>query len=104
MIKNHLLSIIMNNSKSSRCKFLSLMNMVINSPNNKSCKFSSVNANSSENISSSQISAVNSNKTTIKNLEINNLNDDIKYRFRLFTMILKNGNYCKNLDPDLTSI
>lgn len=30
-------------------------------------------------------------------------NDDIKLRFNLFLLITRNGNYCKNLDPDLMS-
>jgi hypothetical protein len=31
------------------------------------------------------------------------LGDDAKFRFQLFILVTRTGEYCKNLDPDLTS-
>ena len=115
MIKNHLLSIIVNNSKSTKCKFLNMINSVKHSPNNLTSNESKSSLNTS-NVNSSQTTTSSNfnNTTSLNKSSCGNLSgltppnaeigDDLKYRFYLFNLIVKNGTYCKNLDPDLTSM
>lgn len=96
MLKNHLLCLIIINSKTSKCIFLNTINSMIQSPN-------------SLNIGN-QYQFTTSSDTTSKlkpNISIltktGHVGDDIKLRFNLFSLITKQGTNCKNLDPDLTS-
>ena len=86
IIKNHLLSFVINNTSSTRCLFLNIINTIqFNLPN--------INQNalpaSTHHLPSSHV-------------KYGQTGDDLKYRFKLFNLITKNGTNCKHLDPDLT--
>jgi hypothetical protein len=127
MIKNHLLSIIVNNSKSSKCKFLTMMNSIMKSSvststtaatdssgqnlnstlNNNNNTGSSSSSQKTQNATSntSMSTNMNANRLSFTNLPVQAAKeaDDVKHRFTLFALVTRMGTYCKNLDPDLTS-
>lgn len=93
MLRNHLLCLIIINSKTSKCIFLNTINSMIQSPN--SLNFGSqYNFTTAANIQQHQLKVLT---------QPGHVGDDIKLRFCLFNLITKQGTYCKNLDPDLTS-
>ncbi|CAF0862230.1 unnamed protein product [Brachionus calyciflorus] len=99
MLRNHLLCFIIINSKTSKCIFLNSLNQMKSPMNNLKLDGLSTNNSNSlllNNIQNSQSKTSANNKSLVEK-------DEIKLRFVLFLLVTKNGNYCKNLDPDLLS-
>ncbi|RNA11927.1 hypothetical protein BpHYR1_032477, partial [Brachionus plicatilis] len=84
MLRNHLLCFIIINCKKSKCIFLNALNQI-----------------------SKPTSPEDGHNSILENLRPSSntklLSDDLKLRLTLFLLVTRNGNNCKNLDPDLMS-
>jgi hypothetical protein len=90
IVKNHLLSFVVNNTSSSRCLFLNIIN--------------TIQFNLSNNLTTTTPTTLSSSNSNLNNsVKQGQTGDDLKYRLELFNLITNNGNNCRHLDPDLMS-
>lgn len=89
MLKNHLLSLIINH-QTSKCLFLNTISAILSSD------VASQNNRKSIVVSTPVYEKVEAAKA---NLETN---EDIKLKFNLFFLITDGGKNCRNLDPEMT--
>lgn len=100
LLRNHLLTFVINNLDSSRCPFLSILNQILNTSPSPSAT-ASITSNNDLNLNI--LTPNNATPQIIASQQrIGHTGDDIKYRFNLFCTITKNCTNCKHMDPDLT--
>lgn len=98
LLKNHLLSFIINSDSNSKCLFLYTLNTLILDSSDESKKLSQ-NNNNSQNTSRDK----KNRDTKDLHQESLNISEDVKLRLTLFNTVTKNGTSCKHLDPELTT-
>ena len=104
IIKNHVLSFVVNNTSSTRCLFLNIINTIQFNLSGSTTTISTTTTTSGSNasvISSAPHPHPISQQHQVK---FGQTGDDLKYRFKLFNLITKMGTNCKHLDPDLTGM